>query len=58
MRGSFTEFPEFLRESMTFDSRIEICEGVQSVKIDGAFVLPLIKKRTRQYLFWLHWATT
>jgi hypothetical protein len=29
---------------MRFDSRIEICTGVKFVKIDGAFVQPLIKK--------------
>jgi hypothetical protein len=27
-----------------FDFRIEICAGVQFLKIDGAFVQPLIKK--------------
>jgi hypothetical protein len=48
-KGSFTEFPEFLRESVRFDFRIEICARVQFVKIDGAFVQPLIKKQTRQY---------
>jgi hypothetical protein len=30
---SSTEFPEFLQESLRFDFRIEICEGVQFIKI-------------------------